>query len=87
MSLNALTGNELRDKGESGRSPAIEDLPPLVTMLNWTFTFLLLSLIVGVLWFSGVAGSVVVIAQILTGIFMTLSIGSLVNQQRQRRNL
>jgi uncharacterized membrane protein YtjA (UPF0391 family) len=87
VTFNTLTGNELSDGGESGRSPAIERFAPLVAMLNWTFTFLLLSLVVGVLWFSGVAGSVVVIAQILTGIFMTLSIGSLVNQERQRRNL
>lgn len=55
-------------------------------MLTWTFIFLILAVIAGVLGFSGFVGSVGVIAQVLAGLFLVLSIGSLIDQQLHRKN-
>lgn len=45
-------------------------------MLNWTLTFLLLALIVGILGFSGLAGAAAGIAQVLCGLFLVLLVVS-----------
>ena len=46
--------------------------PPPPVMLFWSFIFLLLALIAGVLGFSSLAGATAVVAQILCGVFMIL---------------
>jgi uncharacterized membrane protein YtjA (UPF0391 family) len=47
-----------------------EPLPQ--AMLNWTLTFLILALIVGVLGFSSLAGAAASIAQVLFVVFLVL---------------
>ena len=59
---------------------------PLVTMLNWTFTFFILAVISGILGFTSLAGSAVGVSQTLFALFVGLMIVSLVNEER-RRNL
>lgn len=56
-------------------------------MIHWTFTFLILAVFAGVLGFSQWAGGAADIAQILTFLFMFLSVASLVNQELHRKDL
>ncbi len=55
-------------------------------MLNWTFTFLILAVFAGVLGFSNWAGAAADIAQVLTFLFMFLSVVSLVSQELHRKD-
>ena len=55
--------------------------------MNWTFTFLILALFAGVLGFSRWAGGAAFIAQILTYLFMMLSMVFLISQELHRKDL
>ena len=52
----------------------------LTLMQNWTYVFLILSLIAGLLGFSSLAGGIGVIGQILSLVFLTLLIVSTVSR-------
>ena len=55
--------------------------------MNWTFTFLILALFAGVLGFSNWAGGAAFIAQVLTYLFMMLSMVFLISQEFHRKDL
>ena len=55
--------------------------------MNWTFTFLILALFAGVLGFSNWAGGAAFIAQVLTYLFMMLSMVFLISQEFRRKDL
>ena len=59
---------------------------PESTMLNWTITFFILALIMGVLGVSGLAGAAVGIAQTLFALFFGLAIMSLLVDEQRRRH-
>lgn len=52
-------------------------------MLSWAITFLLIALIAAVLGFSGIAGTAVVFAKILFGVFLILFIVALAMGRRK----
>ena len=56
-------------------------------MFNWTFTFLILALVTGLLGFSSLAGALAHIAQILSVLFVGLMIVSLISKEMGRRGL
>jgi uncharacterized membrane protein YtjA (UPF0391 family) len=56
-------------------------------MFNWTFTFLILALVTGVLGFSSLAGAFANIAQILSVLFLGLMIVSLISREMGRRGM
>ncbi len=56
-------------------------------MLNWPFTFFILSLVTGALGFTSLAGGAASIAQVLSILFIGLMIISLISQERHRPHL
>lgn len=58
---------------------------PQIIMLNWTFTFLILALVSGILGFTSLAGSAAGISQTLFALFIGLIIVSLFNEERRRK--
>jgi uncharacterized membrane protein YtjA (UPF0391 family) len=56
-------------------------------MLNWVLIFLVVSIVAGVLGFSGIAVQASSIAQILFFIFLVLFIGSLIMSILRKRKI
>lgn len=59
-------------------------LQPLITMLSWSITFLIVALIAALLGFGGIAGTAVGIAKILFFVFIVLFVVSLIFGRRPR---
>lgn len=55
---------------------------PIITMLTWSLTFLIIALIAAALGFGGIAGTAVGIAKILFFVFIVLFLLSLIFGRR-----
>ncbi len=57
---------------------------PIITMLSWSLTFLIIALIAAALGFGGIAGTAVGIAKILFFVFIVLFLLSLIFGRRTK---